>query len=351
MNDPVPIEVWRDLYRIAATLRRMEPWNWMPNGVCFALRMKSGSDETRLVAVLKQPDRFPIISLLPDWRSAYLISRMGGDAPFYDPVNIPQTNVLFGPDTLLAQRDRDVMAMLGVEQSKTDAPLFRALRDGRAPWFFTKDEAIDFRDALNQLLGVALRSEEDQEMLRPRHPEGVFARVKGADGKWDDARIVPPPPPSRTPVPKPDPAKVEKVRAAAHDLGVVEADVRATPLSMNSPGNGPTPAFQFLVVNAETRHIVISALIVPNNGVMAMWNAIPGILMDACLKIDGFPREIKVANPRLQAILHALTEHVRFRLTRVAKLEAVEQVAGEALKVLLAKTVKKPQPPPAPPPQ
>ncbi len=339
--DPIPLELWRDLFRLASTLRKMEPWNWMPNGVDFALRMKPGSDETRLLAMLKLPGRFPIISLLPDWRSAYLISQIGGDAPFYDPVNIPQTNVLFGPDKLLAPRDLALMEKLGIEPSKTDSPLFRTLHDGRAPWFLSLAEAEIFRDALNQALGVALRSEEDGELIRPHRPDGVFTRLRDSSGKWTDSRVIPPPPPPRTVGAMPDQSKLDAVRAGKREIGCAQADLRATNVLLTAPNGQQSPAYQFLVVDALSRHVHLSAMIVPNNGVMAMWNSIPNILVDACIRLGGFPTEIQVANPRLQTILHQLTEHLHFRLTRMAKLEALEQVANDALKQLLDRTMKK----------
>lgn len=345
MNEPdqIPLDLWRDLYRLASTLRRMEPWNWMPNGVDFALRMRPGSDETRLVAIMRQPGRFPIITLLPDWRAAYLISQMGGDAPFYDPVNIPQTNVLFGPDKLLTPRDLAVMEKLGIEPSKTDSPLFRTLHDGRVPWFLTPAEAETFREALNQTLGVALRSEEDPELIRPHRNDGVFARLRDSSGKWSDSRIIPPPPPPRTMGAKIDQGRLDVARAGKREIGCVQADLRSTNVLVTAPNGHQASAYQFIVADAVSRHVHINAMIVPNNGIMAMWNSIPNLLVDASIKLGGFPAEIQVANPRLQAILHPLTEQLHFRLTRVEKLEVVEQVANDALKQLLERTVKKPQ--------
>lgn len=329
-----PVDVWRDLYRLATTLARMEPWEWMPNGIGFALRMKPGSEATRVMAVMKMPNRFPVITMLDDWRCAYLLSRAGGDALFYDPVNISQTNVLFSPESILEPVDRSVMSALGIEPAKEGNPFFRTLRDGHLPRPLSRAEAEEFRDALNQTLGIALRSEENPDMLDARRSGGILARVRDASGAWSDIRVEPPPPPPPTLFQKPAENKIEALRGATKNLGVLQAAMRLTKIVVSSAQTGQCPSYHFLMT-APDGHVFISALIVPGNGIMMMWRSIVDIFIDSCMKIGAFPSEIQVADPRLQAVLHPLTELVHFRLTRVEKLEAVDRVAESALRKVL----------------
>ncbi|MGI6496207.1 MAG: DUF7309 domain-containing protein [Kiritimatiellia bacterium] len=341
----MPVDLWKDLFRLADRLYRLAPWNWMADSAIFALRFRPDAPEPRLMAVLSQPGKFPVLSLLPGWRSAYLILQRGGDAPFIDPANIPQLNVLFGVPQLLAPLDRAAMEAAGVPVPENGAPLFRSLRDGPAPWFFTLEEAQLFREALNQLLGVALRSEEDPNLLLPGPDQGLFARTRIDANSWTDDRVVPPAPPPPTPQPKLDPAKAAQARAVTgRIIASVQADVRPTPISLEAPDSRPIPAQQLLVVEPASNRVLINALVVPSNGIVEMWHVLPSILLDGFLKLNSLPQEIQVANPRLQHILRGVIDQLPFKLTRVDRVEAVDALAKAACDDLIRRIQPRPAP-------
>ena len=104
----VPLDAWRELYRLAGKMRRLAPWDWMWETEVFGVR-DTGSDEVVFGSVMGQMGDYHAMALYPGEKELSAFLRLEQD-PREDAAeslfDICQIHVAFGRKGELMPRRR-----------------------------------------------------------------------------------------------------------------------------------------------------------------------------------------------------------------------------------------------------
>ena len=335
MQTGIPsIEEWRRLYEAAMRVKEIGPWAWMEESDIFGV-YDPETGELGFVSVMGQLGEHLSVAV---YRGAEALYELWGfieaaETGTVDPTRlfeIAQLQVSFEDREMIEKEDRQIMKELGLKFRGRQAwPQFRSYRPGFVPWFLETEEVRLLTLALEQLLDVAPRFEEDEDLLYPEGEDTFLTRVhRTANGStiWEDEiRIVPPPEPQ--PIEIFIPGQImEAVRSLPKRNRKLEVDFFMIPQGIREKKERPRYAYNLLVVDAQSGMVLGTDIVAVETTFDEMLASLPARLLQVFGQIGWLPREVRVASDRLLGMLpHVLAEGVGVKVRQVQRLPMLEE--------------------------
>jgi len=331
MSEVIPLDAWRRLYAAADLIKKLAPWTWM--------------DETDVFGVqLPETDEIGYVSIMGALGSHFAVSVYLGDNALHRFLDIeetpeteesvmrllelPQLMVSFEDREVLEKEDRDIIKQLGVKyRGRNNWPLFRSYRPGFYPWLLEASEVENLTIALEQVAGVAMRFENNPELLEKE--DAFLVRVCRKDGKqpgWEDSyRKLPPfePVELNLRVPRSD---IQQFQHAESEIQTAEVALSVMPMRVGQRGERPAVVYMLLAVEPESYFVLGMEVVSPSEGLDRMREDLPAKLISIFNKSEVRPSEIRVCSPQLYELFAPVMHDLHVKLTFSPELDAVPEV-------------------------
>ncbi|MFN0120630.1 MAG: DUF6930 domain-containing protein [Blastocatellia bacterium] len=342
-NVPVPVdqpgpEEWRKLYEAAGKVKEMAPWNWMMEDEVFGVQNPE-TGETGYVSVMGHLGEHLGISVYMGDVALYKFFDLEDAADDEEMeegpmtamllLEIPQLQASFEDRELLDKDDLAVIKQLGLKFRGPQAwPQFRAMQPAMLPWYITAAEARYLTCVLEQLPDVALRFDDDDELLYPDDADGFLIRVAREENGarvWEDViRQVPRPEPAPIRL-NTNMALLEKVsgfRQVSRDL---EMELMMMPMPTADKGQRPCFPYLLMIVDETSGMIVKTDLMAPTPSLEAMWGDVPNRMMSTIEQLGAIPGVVRVRSSLLMGLLQPLSLELGFQLKHADELPALDE--------------------------
>ena len=317
----VPLETWRRLYALGDRIRALAPWQWIGEEDYFGVEVP-GPRPVWLVTFLGGIHReYFACTAYDGWEALRdTLTVQAADSPddAVRVLEIPHLQMVFTARALIQDAEKRVARALGRHYDGSgDWPVFRDFRAGYLPWPVAAGQAETLATVLRQALGMALRVEDERDLLHGQPGAYLFRVADGAGGWRDEWR-------ERPALPEPelaiglDAATVNALRQA-RKLGLqVEVDLVLTQGTVQfKRGVRPQTMYALAVVDAATGYVHgVEVLQAADGGVASMWSQVPDTVVRLGHRMGGCPRQVDVRTDRMMNVLRPLTEMFPIRLTR-----------------------------------
>lgn len=343
-NQQPTTQEWRRLYEAAINVKKLAPWEWMYEDEVFGVRNPE-TGETGFVSVMGMGGEHFSIALYPDPAALYAFLDLQEDAQFAEEeiepervLEIPQIQASLEDRDYLSKEDRDLIKKLGLKfRGANSWPMFRSYSPGLFPWYLTGAEARFLTHALEQLLDVAPRVREDEEILMPTDEDNdLLVRVsREENGKliWEDEIVnvaEPPPPPSLKP--QLDLKELQKLKTTPLKNHSIEFDVRMLPMPVKETER-PFFPYLMLIVDSKMGLIMGVEMLQPLPTIAAMRANVPNKLVEFFAKLDAIPNQVVVRAEWLVGMLKPLTDELNIKLKLVSSLPNTDEAFEEMLQM------------------
>ncbi len=344
MSEKQPtVEEWRRLYAAAGRVKEMAPWEWMVEDEVFGVRNPE-RDEIGFVSVMGAAGEHFAIALYQGAEALYdflalsesgrqgLADRMGAQRV----LEIPQLQASFEDRGHLAKEDRDVIKKLGLKfRGANSWPMFRNYAPGMFPWFLTSAEARFLTTALEQLLDVAPRFRDNEEILFGEEDDDFLVRVpraKNARLVWEDEimRVPEPEPPEPSPAPL-DPQSLEALKQSPAAANAIEVELAMMPAAVREKKERPFFPYILMLAEASSGTVLGVDVLQPTPSLEAMRTEIPLKVARHLLRLGFRPMRISVRTETMAKSLTPLAEEIGVRIDISPRLPALD----EALKFFM----------------
>jgi hypothetical protein len=334
------IEDWRRLYELATRVRDLAPWDWM-NEMDMIGVQDPESGEVNYVSVMGALGEHFAVSVYLGLSAFYRLLALEEASPEENAeylLQIPQLMLSFEDRSELEKKDLEVIKSLGLKFRGRNAwPLFRAYRPGYAPWYLEAREARLVEAALEQLLEVAPRFEEDRSLVAPGEDMSMLIRVpekSGAGLAWSEKRDKLPPPPE-------EPLKIKINRSLFSQLKelpranlTLEADFFMLFSPIAERGQRPYFPFMLLIVDSKSGMILGQDLLRPEPTLEDMWGALPNKFFEQLLRQQMVPKEVKTYPGILSELIQLYAGDLQIRVKEVNKLRGLEEAKSAFLQFM-----------------
>ncbi len=190
-------QVWLDLFKAAEVYRDLRPWEWLYDSDLFGVQ-NPVSGEVGYCCVLGNLGEHMALNLYvgPEGLNSYYeMLDYGQDDPTMAGLRQSCLSVSFEDRDMLSDVDRKLIKDLGLKyRGSNQWVMARDYAPGLLPWYINEEQAAFLTHALQQAVAMAIRAEEDPELLQ-FDEEKVLVRVpKQTEGGWvweDEIRDMP----------------------------------------------------------------------------------------------------------------------------------------------------------------
>ncbi len=313
------LEEWRELFGLAGKTLEIAPWNLMSEADVFGVKNPE-TGELGFVSIMGREGMHFAISLYLGPKALYDFWDFH-DAPDYgfpeQIMEIPQLQVSFENRDILDKTDYAPIRQLDLKfRGKKAWPRFRSFRPGYLPWYLSGNEARFLIYALEQVIDVARRFEEDEYLL-DLDGDMYLIRVpvkKGNSIIWED-KILEIQPPDPEPIPiMIDKRDLEALRKVKHTNMIFEIDFFIFPAKIGKKNQRPSLPYMLMVVDSKSSMVVGHETFLADPSLEDMWGKVPGVLVHQFAKTGILPLEIRVRSALLYALLQPIAEELKLQL-------------------------------------
>jgi hypothetical protein len=331
---PSPEEA-RELYRVAARVKELAPWEWMDESAVFGVQDPE-TGETGFVSVMGMAGEHFAVAVYLGAEGLYGILDFASAEVTTTPeqlLDIPQLQASFENRDLLDKKDRDLIKKLGLKFRGAHAwPMFRSYGPGLMPWFVTAGEARLLTHALAQTLEVAPRVKDDPDILWAEDDEDgetYLVRVPQRQGDglaWED-RMVRVPPPERETVAAtlPDAELLGQLKQLPRRALELEIDLRSLPTGVGERGERPYRPYMLMLADGKSGLIVGVELLKPEPSLAEMRGQVPTKLAQWLAQAGVVPGEISVRSELLLEMLEPFARTLDIKLRQTDFLPAIDE--------------------------
>lgn len=314
------VEEWRALFTLAGKIKQIAPWNLMDEADVFGVKNPE-TGELGFVSVMGMEGIYFGITLYKGQKALYDFWDFLDTATYELPeqiLEIPQLQVSFKNRDLLDEKDYALIKSLNLKfRGKNAWPRFRSIQPGFVPWYINGDEARFLIYALEQLIHIVPRFEEDEYLL-DLDEDMYFMRVPVKKGKnsvvWED-KIMEISSPDLEPIPiTVVKSEIEALRNVVQSDRIFEIDFFIFPVKIGEKNQRQLLPYMLMVVESGSGMIVGHETFVAEPSLEEMWGQVPGVLVHQFFKTHVLPCEIQVRSGLLYAMLQPLSEEFKIRL-------------------------------------
>lgn len=325
---------WERLYKLAAELKKLAPWEWMDETEIFGVQNPEAG-EIGFVSIMGMLGEHLSVGVYLGAEGLYGFwdyQMAGHEGEPLALLEIPQLQVSFENRENLEKQDRDLHKKLGLKfRGKQNYPLFRSIKPGFLPWFITSDEARMLICVIEQTLEVAPRVRENPEILNDESDtenEIVLTRVaekQGAKIIWrDETREIPPPAEEEFAI-SISAALVEELKAFPQATNfILEAALFIMPNPVGEKGKRPYFPKMLMLADGQSGAILGFQLIQPQENDAENYAEISRHFFAALRKLEVRPQEIHIDSELLFDFLNGLNQQLNIKLRQTDDLPAVE---------------------------
>jgi hypothetical protein len=328
---------WRALYDAADELKALALWEWMLDSDLFAVRDPESGQIGYCCVMGNLGEHYALaVYLGADGLQGYREVASGAyeERP---------AEALFAQRCLMVSfEDRELLDKDSYAQIKALGRKYRGrqawpeLRDyspGYLPWRLEPPQVRFLTVAIQQTCDVARRFKDDEEYL-VGPDEGQMLLREYVGGEWKESWHQPE---LATPAASEPPPPVDELRlkrlAGRHlkRLGVWEADRLLFPGAVQGEkGERPYYPPTLLIVDSASGMVLPPMITEPG----AWRQAFQGHLLDLFEQMDGAPREIRLRDEALAALLAPIADALKVRLRRSADLPALDDAREGLLEAM-----------------
>ncbi|MGH9768050.1 MAG: DUF7309 domain-containing protein [Blastocatellia bacterium] len=330
------VEEWRKLYAAAGRVKEMAPWEWMMEDEVFGVQNPE-SDVTGFISVMGAGGEHFAIALYPDANALYdfLYLHEAGEEGLADEVGadrvleIPQLQASFEDREQLRKEDRDVIKKLNLKfRGANNWPLFRSYAPGLFPWYLTSSEARFLTAALEQLLDVAPRVRDDEDILYGKDDDDFLVRVPRKENNrviWGDkiSRVPEPEKKAATPAPL-DPQRLEALKKLPEVTNIIEMELTMLPMPVQEKKGRPFFPYLLMLAEANSGMILANDMLEPLPSLDAMRRELPIKVADHLLQLGVRPETIAVRTETTARLLAPLAAELGIRIKQSPQLPALD---------------------------
>lgn len=341
-QEPIDMDLWRDLYEIASRVRALAPWTWMEETDIFGVEMPEDAGPI-FVSVMGALGEHYAVAVYPDAAAMTALWALHNDehASPEQILEIPQIQLSFENRRFLEREDLGIVKQLGLKFRGENAwPKFRSYRPGFAPWFLEKSEATMLHAALEQLLDVGPRLQVDPSPVRASDPQTYLVRAPrlGSDGEtWtDEFRNIPP---VNVSIPRvlPGADAVKQCHALPKVENGIEVDFFLVPAPIGDGKARPLYPYSLLLVESTSGAIVGQEMIAVEKSMNDLLCSIPAKLIDQFKQFGVRPARLTVRPGRLADIVRPTCEALGIELRTQRKLPQLDPARKGMLEFLARK--------------
>ncbi|MDO9530452.1 MAG: hypothetical protein Q7J27_15030 [Syntrophales bacterium] len=224
MKDQSPtIKEWRRLYEVATEFKKIECWDWMYDSDLFGVQNPDDGQIGYCCVLGNFGEMFGMTMYLGSEGLGGYLKLQSGEITETDPDVLHYQKCLmisFEDRDYLQKEDIQLIKKLGLKfRGRNEWPMFRSYRPGYVPWFLTKEEALFLTAAIEQAIDVALRFEEDEDLLTAPGGNEYLIRIPDKIEDiilWED-RWMKPAPVEKTRVldDRVDEVRIQKIKKGA----------------------------------------------------------------------------------------------------------------------------------------
>lgn len=337
MSEKKPaVEEWRRLYAAAGRVKEMAPWEWMMEDEVFGVRNPE-RDEIGFVSVMGAGGEHFAVALYQGAGALYdflalseagregLADRIGAESV----LEIPQLQASFEDRGRLRKEDRDIIKKLDLKfRGAHSWPMFRNYAPGMFPWFLTSSEARFLTTALEQLLDVAPRVRDDEDILFGEGDDDFLVRVPRAENArlvWEDKIMRAPEPELKEATPAPlDSQLLESLKQLPEVTNLIEIELTMLPMPVRENKGRPFFPYMLLLVEAGSGAILGNDMLQPLPSLDAMRAEIPIRVAGHLLQLGVRPVRIAVRTATTAQSLAPLAEELGIRIKPSTRLPALD---------------------------
>jgi len=334
-NNKPTLEEWKRLYELMAQIKELAPWEFMYEDDLFGIRFP-GTDQLGFVSVMGNlGEHYSIAVYLgkKGFDGFWTMQEAGDDFSPDLLLDTPQIQASFEDREILTPEDRKIINQLNLKYRGRQAwPQFRSYRPGCLPWYLEKEETQVLIIALEQLLEVAPRFEDDPDLLElPEEEEKFLVRVM-EEGKWVDRYQeieFPNDPPFHLMM---NMEALAYLKTRPKENSILEIDVqRMDEAVKDKQFDRPFFPYLFLAVERKSRMILGVNLLTPLPSLEEMWGDLPALVVET-LAGSIVPKEVQTKNPMVALLLSSLEEELGIKIKLVSRLPGVEFAQRELRK-------------------
>ena len=313
------VEEWRELFRLARKIKEIMPWTIMDETDVFGLQNPE-TGELGFISVMGMEGLHFCIALYKGKKALYDFwdFQLSEDQNSPDQImEIPHLQLSFENRDFLDAQDYAIIKKLNLKfRGKNAWPKFRSIVPGYLPWYINGDEARFLTYALEQILDVVSRFEQDEYLL-DLDDDMYLIRVpakKGNSIAWQD-KIMDIPPPAPEPISVMlDKDELEALRKVPHADMILEVDFFIFPAKIGEKSQRPSLPYILMAVESKSGLIVAHETFIADSSLENMYGKVPGVMVHHFFKTRILPQEIRVRSGLLYALLEPIAEELKIRL-------------------------------------
>ncbi len=337
MSEKKPaVEEWRRLYAAAVRVKEMAPWKWMMEDDVFGVRNPE-RDEIGFVSVMGAGGEHFAVALYQSADALYdflSLSEAGRDGLTHGlgatrVLEIPQLQASFEDRGRLRKEDRDIIKKLDLKfRGAHSWPMFRNYAPGMFPWFLTSSEARFLTTALEQLLDVAPRVHDDEDILFGEGDDDFLVRVPRAEKArlvWEDKIIRVPEPEEKEATLAPlDPQLLESLKKLPEVTNLIEIELTMLPMPVREKEERPFFPYMLLLAEVGSGMILGQDMLQPLPSLDAMRAELPIKVAGHLLRLGVRPVRIDVRTATTAQSLTPLAEKLGIQIKLSPSLPALD---------------------------
>lgn len=341
LNTPSTDE-WRPLYAAMDRLKTLAPWEWMEETDLFGVQ-DPVTGEQGFVSVMGMAGQHFSVSVYRGARALYQFWDFHDDPLSFQPqalLQIPQLMASFEDREFMEKEDRAVIKQLGLKYRGANAwPQFRAFRPGYFPWFVEADEARFLTLVLEQVLDVAPRFKENDDLLDPFNDDRYLIRIAGKEGDqfvWHDniVRVTAPAPIMIIGAPIDD-TSLTQLKKLPLSQQKLEVDCLILPKPIQEKRDTPPiMPYVYLVVDSRTGMVLASDILQADPTLESMYAQIPQKLMTVLAQMPRRVKEIHVSSALMRDLLQPLGKDAGFPVRLRDELPALDSAIDEMFSMM-----------------
>jgi len=335
------ISDWKKLYDAAVEFKKMACWEWMLDSDLFGVQ-DPVSGEIGYCCVMGYLGEFMALAVYlgKEGLDAYMKITNGeiieGDMQAHTVQKCLMAS--FEDREFLTNEDRAVIKKLELRfRGRNQWPLFRIYEPGFPPWHLNKEQAKYLTLALQQAMEIALRFEEDPDMLDAPKRNHYLVRVPKKTGNklsWEDKWLKPKPlEEPEIVIPPIDEIRLQKIkRSVKQKAGLWEADFFFTPTSIKEKKDKrPYYPHAILYVDSDADFVLNVDIAKPGDYLTRLPNGLMNIIENAGV----IPNEIQVMKEEAFELLKLIADRLNIRLKLVKNLETMKNVKDSMFQFIL----------------